>query len=191
MGVNMYGWVEVKISYRENWDGIIKIDELTYRWSDIFGSLFGVRNFTKMKPIAASRGLPLGLSKDAMRDSQGGYYEYAYTWISWAEIKAIDWDEESEDYTDIIHMYTRDKDGNLSYEGGYSNSSTWPTRDAWPKGQESQPIEEGDTVYKLAKFKRSQAKPNPETSWGVLFTMMGSLAAIYGDENVRLVAWFS
>ena len=60
MGTDICGWVEVK--YGNMWWPIIKIDYLVNRNYDIFGCLFGVRNYANFKPIAPDRGLPEDVS---------------------------------------------------------------------------------------------------------------------------------
>jgi hypothetical protein len=103
MGVDIYGWVEVKRRDWDQWDGVIRIRFLVWRSYGMFGSLFGWRNEDhEFRPIAARRGSPEHVSEEYFveRDSYGG--QVGETWALWRELAAIDWDEEGEAYIDDI-----------------------------------------------------------------------------------------
>ncbi|MEW2259803.1 hypothetical protein [Streptomyces sp. NPDC047869] len=63
---------------------------------DALACLFGVRNSFGFRPLSEGRGLP-----DDASDSVRGVFSsrveaqgpYGTTWISWAELAAVDWDE--------------------------------------------------------------------------------------------------
>jgi hypothetical protein len=174
-------------------------------WYDLFGCLFGVRNYANYRPVAPDRGIPLDASdavKQAVAQQQrwAGSDSLAFhspTWISWSEIKRIDWAEEALEADSRLHRYQRTEDGTLVYEG----KSSWSGRlvaatgisfeDAllnkwiWREGFE---MEAGQRVYRAEKLQRKDAL-SPE--WLNVFETMESLAAEYGDEQVRLVVWFA
>ncbi|MET8976012.1 hypothetical protein ABZX85_10370 [Streptomyces sp. NPDC004539] len=58
---------------------------------DALACLFGVRNSFGFRPLAEGRGLPGDVS-EGVREQ---YYGEAYgaTWISWAELEGVDWEE--------------------------------------------------------------------------------------------------
>lgn len=111
MGADIHGWVEVRYEYLDEFDGlniwyaIIKAGQLLDRDYDAFGMLFGVRNRAGFVPVANHRGLPADASdevrehgtppEDAGEDDWICYH--SPTWITYAEIKAINWDESALD----------------------------------------------------------------------------------------------
>jgi hypothetical protein len=103
MGSDIEGWVETLYKRQPEhglpyWVGVVKIDSLVERNYGMFGSLFGHRNVGGFAPIAAGRGLPDDASDVAQYQllDHGGRER---TWISWEEIKAINWEEEGEEET--------------------------------------------------------------------------------------------
>ena len=152
MGCDIRGWVIVnqgKISNRNFWCPIVKIDNLIHRNYDMFGCLFGVSNYANFKPIAEGRSLPKDLDSlyTFLRSESEDFY--STTWINWKEIKKINWDEKSE-----------------------------------------KPIT-NKKVYWRVKGKKIQRKDALSSDWKLLFDLMKRLAKDYGDENIRLVVWFS
>src|SRR5262249_13873315 len=92
---------------------------------DAFGCLFGVKNYARFVPLVAQRGLPDDLSEgvravaEHYRSTAGCFLDP--TWVSWAELKAVNWDEKSP-ATDLrIHKYKRDEGG----EGVCEGKSEW------------------------------------------------------------------
>ncbi|CAM5648147.1 hypothetical protein [Streptomyces sp. KS_5] len=63
---------------------------------DALACLFGVRNSFGFRPPAEERGLPEDVSdRVRQRFHAGGWGEHNWgtTWVSWAELTALDWDE--------------------------------------------------------------------------------------------------
>ncbi|MFF3137718.1 hypothetical protein [Streptomyces mirabilis] len=167
---------------------------------DAFGCLFGVRNYANFQPLAMDRGLPVDASETvrAELDQLAQWPDQAYgtTWITWAEIKEVDWDEPAEKADSRLHQYRQTSDG-LRFTG----KSAWSPRFAqavglpaqvpreaqeWPEGSEWLI---GDTLYRSEKLRRRDAVP--ETGeWKPVWTVMEALASQHGDDNVRLVVWF-
>lgn len=63
---------------------------------DGLACLFGIRNSFGFQPLAEDRGLPDDAS-DGLREMYAGYGGpqdvYGTTWLSWAELAAVDWQE--------------------------------------------------------------------------------------------------
>src|SRR5579862_3951621 len=100
MGTNIYGWVEVRSLYVEEplWMAVLQIWPLLERNYLMFGSLFGVRNLAGFRPVAPERGIPADASTEVKQEFTADQAEYPAqshwpSWISWQEIKAIDWEE--------------------------------------------------------------------------------------------------
>ncbi|RLB17876.1 MAG: hypothetical protein DRG35_01405 [Deltaproteobacteria bacterium] len=178
MGTDIHGWLEFKSE--DEWEGAFQISNLVDQYYDIFGLLFGIRN-ALFKPIAPGRGLP----SDASLTTRLNWYDwkgtgYGATWITYNEIKEINWDEEAID--NRIHEYTSDGE----YLGKFSYS-TELTHEELNKLQREKEIRKGDRIYRIEKVKRKDLLTR---GWQLLFEIMEVFAKHYGDENVRLVVWF-
>ncbi|MFH9725483.1 hypothetical protein ACH4M4_21335 [Streptomyces sp. NPDC017254] len=172
---------------------------------DAFGCLFGVRNYANFRPLAANRGLPADVSGSASARSaqltdwygEGGFHNTS--WITWAEVRAVDWDEQAEKPDSRLHEFRRTP-GGLRFTGKASWSREFaeavdpgpsPVRlgpgeaREWPEGSEWLI---GDTIYRSVTLRRRDAVP--ESEWQPVWRAMETLAAQHGDDNVRLVVWF-
>lgn len=163
---------------------------------DAFGCLFGVRNYAGFLPIAEGRGMPSDASDKTI--AAFGLGDFADTWLSWAEVKAIDWDEPAALPDSRLSRYRREPDGSLTFIGkaawtpGIAEVTGLSVRDAilgdrtWPEGTE---WKVGDSVYRSERQRRRDAA-GPNTDWKNVWALMESLAAEHGDTNVRLIVWF-
>jgi hypothetical protein len=122
----MSGWVEVRWlppAYRPwhsplPWAAVIEVGSIIDQNSDMHGSLFGVRNVSLYRPLAADRGLPSDLSLVAAEQVERlrphfatGAIGHASS-LTWTEIDAIDWDElaqttEPVGLSSVDHIATR------------------------------------------------------------------------------------
>ncbi len=99
MGTDIRGWVEVRhadVDVFMNevfWFAVIDLVGLVSRNYSMFGSLFGVRNHADFQPIAAGRGLPPDPSPAVRAEAMNSSDFHSHTWVSWRELKAVDWDE--------------------------------------------------------------------------------------------------
>jgi len=189
MGVDLRGWVEVKDTNKyggiippvgQRWHGVVKANYLADRNLDLFGMLFGISNFTNLPPVVGVRGLPPDLSLASKQDYVA-WETFAQTWITWQEFKAIDWDVDGIDGRP--HMYERHGDGQLVYRGkaGPREGDIIEEGRTWERGQ---------YIYKVERISRRQIRMSLNKDWELLLDLMERLARDYGDEYVRLVAWF-
>ena len=103
MGADIHGWVEVGDD--ETWYAVINAGQLLDRNYDTFGMLFGVRNRAGFTPVAPDRGLPTDISDEVREhgnppegaDDDAWICYHSPTWISWAEVRAIQWEESALD----------------------------------------------------------------------------------------------
>jgi hypothetical protein len=90
MGIDIYGWIEIK-NIEDSWIGAVKINPnlMNYdRNKAMMGLLFSP--YTDYpNAIAANRGLPQYASEEASSEKDG----FNHSWISWAEIQKLDWQE--------------------------------------------------------------------------------------------------
>jgi hypothetical protein len=179
MGTDIGGWVEVK--QYTSWYGVIRVQDILDRHYDMFGCLFGVRNYAGFVPVVEQRGMPDDASHE-VKDDWWHTISKAHTWISWEEIRGIDWDEPAEKLDQRVHYYQRDENGEWRFyqkaAGGYPPHI---------KVDKEQAIEIDGILYKVERMVRRDALVY---QWEFLFKMMEMLAERYGAENVRLVVWF-
>lgn len=97
MEVDIHGSVEFRDANLDegrdwkDWYAVINAGIILDRSYAMFGSLFGVRNPTDFVPVAADRGLPDDVSEEVKGDAEGEG-NHSYTWITWEELQAVDWD---------------------------------------------------------------------------------------------------
>jgi len=185
MRCDIHGWVEVKEV--DIWRAVINIRGIIWRNYDMFGCLFGVRNYAGFRPIAPNRGIPEDASYRTKDDyDKWGLDAHSATWITWKEIKEIDWEEEAENEDARIHVYKVNEDGSMEFLLKFSWSSEL-TDEEYNILHKKKELRKGDKLYRIEKIKRKDALSR---DWEILFELMEVLAKHYGDENVRLVVWF-
>jgi hypothetical protein len=184
----IYAWVEVRHSATGNWGAVVKADELItgMPYTEIFQCLFwrGM-DWLGFEPVAPERGLPEDTSLEVLEAVRREDPERIThpSWISWLEIRDMDWDELSPN-PDPRHMsiYARGPHGELIPEGSTSEKRMWHP------GMPEEFEEEGK-LYRYERITRRQAF---EWSWGwpTLLKLMEVLAERFGADNVRLVVYF-
>ena len=191
MSVEIYGVIEgLK---EDKWHFIREIDvDQSY---DSFGSLFGVKNYTNLPPIAPARGIPEDASEETKILYKASIIRcnsiFGETYITQSEIENIDWEEEAENYDDRVHTFVK------GIEGWIPDGKTLYTIYSNEKGKiiisKDTMLEKGKTemivggkLYKLKKLKRKECLTQ---SWLWLFYEMKELKKQYNE--VRLIVWFS
>jgi hypothetical protein len=120
MGTDIVGWIEANVPPRADypgdpyagWTPVIRITHRVERNYGMFGSLFGVRNDYRFRPIASDRGQPTDLSAELEEwgEIPGPPYGWTPTWITWGEIRAIDWEEPGDLLPEDPHAGIRRRD---------------------------------------------------------------------------------
>lgn len=173
----------------QKWEPAINLFRLySSRDYDSFGCLFDVRNYGNFRPIAAERGLPVDVSEEVRQAAAPGRGISGHTWITWEEIKQIDWEEKSLHVDKRVHEYRRDEEGKLYYYTKALYDKEFNDRVGYDKciDEQEQEWDLGDVVYRREYMRREDVKG----SWETVFYVMEALAAIFDDNNVRLVVWF-
>ena len=207
MGMDISGFVECRAWHLHEdgedvvWQAAIDLFFLNItRNYDAFGCLFGMRNYANFKPLAPERGLPADASETVRAELDGlaQWPDQAYgtTWITWAELKAVDWDEPAEQADCRIHRYQQTADG-LRFIGKAAWDSRFTQAVGLPEPVPGQAMAcpegsewlIGDTFYRAERIRRRDAVPK-DGAWKPVWSVMEALASQSGDENVRLVVWF-
>lgn len=196
VGTDINGFIECHAIDWEGYEGVrVWVAALNLallnlsRDYDAFGCLFGVQNYAGFRPVAGGRGLPADISERAARLCSDNY-GHDTTWITWAEVKAINWDEPAERPDARVHRYRRTPDGLVlagksAMERRFMDAVGYEGREQWSEGQE---WTDGDYVYRYERMLRREAV-HPR-AWGPLWQIMEVLADANGDDGVRAVVWF-
>jgi hypothetical protein len=184
MGCDIHGFVECRVTYGTldeedtGWHAAIDLD-LLYggRDYDAFGCLFGVRNYAGFRPLAGERGLP----DDVSAQTQNAYEEWSPdghspSWISWAELARVDWNEPADAVDERVHEYRL-----TPGQGWVLAGKSFRDGQRRPEGS--------DRLCRVVRMVRRDAVPE-DGEWAPVWTIMRALADIHGSENVRLVVWF-
>lgn len=194
MGVDLHGMIEVRSQDPSDpWVGLEELEELYGgRSYDLFGCLFGVRNYGNFAPLFPDRGLPADLSKEALASMHDEYAEEGESpwwkdasWCTSAELAAIDHDE--------LALRPDERVQEFEVVDGvevYRSKSSWP--DEWyhrpfhaclrwvPK------VRIGSKVYRRTVLRRGDVLRD----FAGVIERMAALAHEYGSDRVRLVVWF-
>lgn len=204
MGIDIQGAIECRpvFNSREDpalgWEYAIDLNLLnSTRDYDAFGCLFGVQNYAGFRPIAAGRGLPADASPQTLRahDESPAFSE---SWLSWADMAAVDWTEPAEQPDARIHEYARE-DGEWRLKGksawnrelaahlgiNQNDPSAPPT--VWLEGTEWRV---GGRLLRSERLRRRDAVP-ANGSWSPVWAVMKTLAELHGPDHVRLIVWFN
>lgn len=206
MGADIHGFIECRSRWAEPedaWSAAVDLDLLYLgRNYDAFGCLFGVRNHAAFAPLAAERGLPELISDAARADfDDWGSSAHSASWIGWNELRRVDWDEPGETTDQRIHEYEA-VDGTwvlvskAAWSARFAKAAGLPLhpptgtvgygRTDWPEGREWR---DDGRLYRLERMTRREAVPS-EGEWKPVWSVMEALAAVHGDESVRLTVWF-
>ncbi len=207
VGIDIHGFIECRPwvgpadePHETQWEAAVRLDCLNItRDYDAFGCLFGVMNFAGFRPVAADRGLPADASELVHREHQALDPPPQWTtWVSSAQIAAVDWDEPAEQADARLHEYHRDETGQWRYQ----RKSSWsraafaaqglpvpppgtPPR-PWPDGST---WTDGDRQFRAERLIRRTAVP-AHGAWQPVWDVMAILSRLHGPDNCRLVVWF-
>jgi hypothetical protein len=190
MGTDIYGFVECRATYGgavddedAQWHAAMDLDLLyNGRNYDAFGCLFGVRNEAGFRPLAGGRGLPAELTAEVRKQYEAwGAHMFDPSWVGWAELAEVDWDEPVEAVSDWVHEYIRSPEQERVRSG-----MSFHGREGRPEGAE---WEENGKLFRVERMTRRDAVPQ-DGEWAPVWAVMRALADVHGGENVRLVVWF-
>jgi hypothetical protein len=155
-----------QLARRKSWELAVNLGQLYDACHyDSFGCLFGVGNFAGFEPVASDRGLPADVASQTARLAARGAH-FSPTWVSWAEIAAVDLSQPASRPDARIHEYARDEAGQWRLRGK-AGQNPWfarlvgmtPAEAAaarWPDG--SQWLD-GDVLYRAETLTRADAVP--------------------------------
>lgn len=114
MGTDIHGVLEARSwADDELWLPVVNAGLILRRNYETFARLFGVRNVHGVNPVAANRGFPEHFSDpDVMawfKARKTPYLDgdlccHSPSWLTWAEMQAIDWQSYDEDWQMIFNF---------------------------------------------------------------------------------------
>ena len=188
---DLRGWVEVREGSGQRWQCIVDLEPLFPECPDsrVYESLFWPHaDGLGFKTAAPGRGVPIDTSELVRADHSGEWFSelVLVSWISWREIQDLDWEEISTypESDEQPHVYWRDADGQLHYEGAAPGG--YPQ---WWHPDDPETFEADGKVLRYEHISRRRAF---ERSWGwpTLLKMLSTLGERYGADNVRVVVYF-
>lgn len=182
MGCDIHGWVEYSLD-GYTWEPMLNAEAVLSRSYDIFGLLFGVRNYVNFIPIAPERGLPSDVS-DFVKKQGGDEDGHSHSYITLEEFNAIDWKQESQEFDGRIHMYQKVK-GKWKSSGKASSSGYIDVNSILATGK--QELIKGNTKYVVEKTK---AKDCLEGNFEEMFKYLNNIQEQNNWYKIRLVVWF-
>jgi hypothetical protein len=197
MGTDISAWIEVTfetLPHENEWITIVHASLLFNRDYDLFGCLFGVKNYANFRPLAPDRGIP----KDASITVRNELFKEAEnpSWILWSELKAVDWEEETLYPDDRLHEYHYNENGELIFD----TKCAWSTAAEKATGLTMTQIQAPDHHWldgqkwefegKIFRAERLKRKEVLHGAFSTVMDIMQVLGNRFGDENVRLVVWF-
>jgi hypothetical protein len=179
----------VEVCEYDSWRAVLDAGALLEDNYDLFGCLFGVRNYANFRPLFADRGLPANCSETCRNYIPEDDTDiYGRTWASYDELKHIDRDELATSPDSRIHVYEIQPDGTEQFvtKAGIS-------REVEPHLSEIEAHGEArvvNRVFRNERLRRGEVLSESEGFEAVL-RIMDVLAELRGHENVRLVACFA
>lgn len=190
MGTDIFGVIEVREGDRWKW--VANLEEVLRhaRDSDMFGCLFGVRNYAQFRPAFPGRGTPDNLderSRNRLSEFEGDATDAS--WFTLDEFMRVSPSEQALAPDERV----------LSFEivdgkERYLHKSR--VSDDIEQLLQNQPeVRRGDRVYKRAVMRRAEALESFQPAIDLMRELAEregrSLKAIQrGRKNVRVVAWF-
>ncbi|MFJ8013113.1 hypothetical protein [Streptomyces sp. NPDC096339] len=150
-----------------------------------------------VRPLFDSRGRPEDACEEVPKEC--GELNHSHSYATWAEIAAVDWDapvcDRADPYSVGVWLPGPDGEPVLDHVVRTPAEVDDAARELfgedlypheWPPGGE---VRLDRAVYRPLVHTARTIVP-PDGAWAPVWASMRTLAAQYGDENVRLVVWF-
>jgi hypothetical protein len=167
-------------------------------WDALFGN--GAYEVQADRPLFPDEELPDDVSA-SVREAATAEGLHSHRRITWAQVAAAGWDAPLSDTPShghvgewrpgadgelVLHDVVWADDEFLETASDLFGGDIWFVHE-WPSGSE---VHLHDVVYRPVFLTARMFAPPDEEPWAELWTTMRDLAAIHGDDNVRLLVWF-
>jgi hypothetical protein len=114
MGYSVHGWVE-RHDFSGEWSGVLGLDSFLDRGDLALSILFGGSGWDEVtSPLGPVRGFPHDLSPEAAqqiaRIQAAGDMGWPQSWVTWDEVRSLDWDQPVAGTWFTVHRYDRSVD---------------------------------------------------------------------------------
>ncbi len=195
MGTDLHGLIEVRAAPEfTSWAAVGDLAKILghTRDYDLFGCLFGVRNYANFAPLFAGRGLPHDLSAggkaalvDEFAEPDDPDWWHSETWCTFAELSRIDRSASARSHDQRVHEFEI-----VDGKEVWRRKASWSARFVADRvGNElhlADRAQVGNRVYRRVVMTRREIIPRLAPA----MDFMRPLANEHGADNVRLVAWF-
>ncbi|MFD3498088.1 hypothetical protein ACFWWT_19765 [Streptomyces sp. NPDC058676] len=163
-----------------------------------FGCLFGVRNYAGYRPLAAGRGLPDDVSnglRERLQPSVADGHLSGATWVTWAEIAALDPASAPEHYVGRLTWSYEATPATLHQQLVPAEWSPEVIATVGPRPQELERSDywgewiSGDLLCRYESLTAGSIL-GPRSHWPHVFAVMKAMADRFGEDAVRLVVAF-
>ncbi|MFJ7070674.1 hypothetical protein [Streptomyces sp. NPDC101115] len=198
MGADIEGVIEVR-GAGGRWEMAVSLFDFgCAREGDAWECLFGYPGgLGTLRALFDRRGVPEDSCEEVPKECDE--LNHGHSYATWAEVAAADWDAPLGDGPDgnRVGVWRPGPDGGLVLDG-----VVWTPVEVldeaeeifgedlmpheWPAGGEV-PLD--GAVYRPVVLTARLYAP-PDGSWAPVWASMRELAAVHGDENVRVVVWF-
>ncbi len=191
MGCDINGAIEVlEDPSGTQWTYVVDLYDCLdgLRSQDLFGCLFGVKNFANCHPLFPDRGLPEGLSfqiRQELQQLEPGPDSLHPTWCTFEELKQIDLDEPALKPDDRIHEFEI-HDGEEILVSKASWSKRLEKEGVYDALSRAIAVRRGQRVYRRVVLRRREAMRGFEP----VLEEMARLAETRKPQNIRIVVWF-
>ncbi|MER5832556.1 hypothetical protein ABT116_17315 [Streptomyces sp. NPDC002130] len=206
MSTDLYGWLECRHEPRRYsagdvpWEAFSELRHLYWARDYMsLSALFDVRSVEPVKALFPDRGVPVDVSDRARKDVDE-IEGHSHSWFSGRELSAVDWNAPCTDGPSRywVRRWSRADEGSLVPEGltvlpdelydsaGATFGEVNIAHSRWPAGGE---LPLGNEVYRPVSPAYRDLIP-ADGPWQPVWNVMGTLAELHGEDNVRLVVWF-
>jgi len=192
MSTTLNGAIEVYNEHAETWMFMMDTFNLFYQDYGIFATLFGVRNYIDINPVAANRGVPSDISKEAKSIITNSKYNSDYSFIMFEELKSINRDLTTNKKLSI----QCDRKGNIIENGFIANEEYSYLKNEIVVENKDLIVFENTNIANLKRYFQNRnilATEILNSNWEfkLLYQVMEVISKKHKGQNIRWLVSFS
>ena len=192
MSTTLNGAIEVYSEHAETWMFMIDTFNLFYQDYGIFATLFGVRNYIDINPIAENRGVPADISTEANKIISYSDDNSNHSFITFEELKLI-----NKDLTTNKKLSIQcDKNGNIIENGFIANEQYGYSKSEIIMENEDLTVFENTNIANLKRYFQNRkifATEILNSNWEfkLLYQVMEVINKKHKGQHIRWIVSFS